>query len=204
MKRIRQFERTDRDITNALLQVMDKKSFEKITVQDILDEAMINRSTFYLHFSDKFAILERLQEKYVGELTKTLDSFLAEKVWDIGEINRSFCAYLADHRPVMKKLLTVRTESLDMEEQLQILFLRYLRESGSHLAPLERELLAGILVKLLVHFVTQEGNAEDLSGEIMQTWLHLTLYFFRVDDIPDAGERLMQLIGELHAGRASR
>ena len=44
MKRVNQFERTDRDITNALLSVMERKPFEKITVQDILKEAMINRS----------------------------------------------------------------------------------------------------------------------------------------------------------------
>lgn len=37
MKRTNQFERTDRDITNALLALMDKKTFEKITVQDILE-----------------------------------------------------------------------------------------------------------------------------------------------------------------------
>lgn len=37
--------------------------------KDILDEAMINRSTFDLHLSDKYAILERLQEKYIAGMT---------------------------------------------------------------------------------------------------------------------------------------
>lgn len=32
MKRIKQFERTDRDITNALLLLLEKNRFEKITV----------------------------------------------------------------------------------------------------------------------------------------------------------------------------
>jgi AcrR family transcriptional regulator len=50
MKRVNQFERTDRDITNALLKVMESKSLEKISVQDILDVAMVSRSTFYQHF----------------------------------------------------------------------------------------------------------------------------------------------------------
>lgn len=35
MKRIKQFERTDRDITNALLLLLEKKRFEKFTVTQI-------------------------------------------------------------------------------------------------------------------------------------------------------------------------
>ena len=44
MKRIKQFERTDRDITNALLLLLEKNRFEKITVAQIIEEAGINRS----------------------------------------------------------------------------------------------------------------------------------------------------------------
>lgn len=33
---------------------------------------MINRSTFYQHFTDKYAVLESLQEKYVTEMTETV------------------------------------------------------------------------------------------------------------------------------------
>ena len=36
MKRIKQFERTDRDITNALLLLLEKNRFEKITVVQII------------------------------------------------------------------------------------------------------------------------------------------------------------------------
>ena len=35
MKRIKQFERTDRDITNALLLLLEKNRFEKFTVPQI-------------------------------------------------------------------------------------------------------------------------------------------------------------------------
>ena len=35
MKRIKQFERTDRDITNALLLLLEKNRFERLTVTQI-------------------------------------------------------------------------------------------------------------------------------------------------------------------------
>ena len=44
-----QYLRTDRAIQSALLSLLGKKPFEKITVQDILDETPVSRATFYKH-----------------------------------------------------------------------------------------------------------------------------------------------------------
>ncbi len=37
--------------------LMEKKSFEKITISDITDECGLNRQTFYYHFKDKYDLL---------------------------------------------------------------------------------------------------------------------------------------------------
>lgn len=199
MKRVNQFERTDRDITNALLSVMERKSFEKITVQDILDEAMINRSTFYQHFTDKFAILERLQERYIGGITERMDTVMKEENWDLGAINQVFCTYINEHRSKMKKLLSVRSENLDMEGQMCALFSRYLGQSGNQLSEFEREALAGMLVRFMVYLLRHDTDLQELGQLSLQAWLNMSLYFFRVDNVPNAGERLLQLIGQMHS-----
>ena len=49
-----QFLRTDKAIKQALIHLLNVKPFEKITVQDILDETPVTRSTFYKHFHDKY------------------------------------------------------------------------------------------------------------------------------------------------------
>lgn len=198
MKRVKQFERTDRDITNALLSVMERKSFEKITVQDILDEAMINRSTFYQHFMDKYAILERLQERYIGGITERMNELAKSEDWDLARINEVFCSYIDEHRSKMKKLLSVRSENLDMERQMCSLFSRYLEQSGSHLNELEREMLSGMLVRFIVYHLEHDTEFVELSRQCLTVWLNMSLYFFRVDDVPDAGDRLLQLIGQMH------
>ena len=87
MRRTNQFERTDRDITNALFQIMTEKPFEKITVQNIIDEAKINRSTFYQHFPDKYAILERVQESVVAEMTDLITNTIQKSSMDFDDIN---------------------------------------------------------------------------------------------------------------------
>ncbi len=199
MKRVNQFERTDRDITNALLSVMERKPFEKITVQDILEEAMINRSTFYQHFTDKYAILERLQDRYIGGITERIDAVTKDEAWDLTQINQVFCVYIDEHRSKMKKLLSVRSENLDMEEQMCRLFSRYLGQANNHLSEFDREALAGMLVRFMVYHLRHDTDLQEIGQFTLQAWLNMSLYFFRVDDVPNAGERLMQLIGQMHS-----
>src|SRR5215468_3821596 len=50
--------RTHHLLRQALMELMPEKGFQAITVQDIVDRAMINRGTFYEHFADKYALLE--------------------------------------------------------------------------------------------------------------------------------------------------
>ena len=58
--------KTRRDIRNALLDLLDdNRSFESITVSQIARRANISRSTFYDHYSDKYALLNALFDYYV-------------------------------------------------------------------------------------------------------------------------------------------
>jgi AcrR family transcriptional regulator len=54
--------RTLQLIKDALLSLIDEKGFDQITVRDLTERADINRATFYLHFPDKIALLERTVE----------------------------------------------------------------------------------------------------------------------------------------------
>ncbi len=45
-------------LQGALRTLMQTKSFDEISVQDITDAATVNRATFYDHYTDKYALLE--------------------------------------------------------------------------------------------------------------------------------------------------
>ena len=45
--------RTRGQLSDALVALMQEKSIDKITVQEVLDRATVGRSTFYLHYRDK-------------------------------------------------------------------------------------------------------------------------------------------------------
>jgi AcrR family transcriptional regulator len=50
--------RTRELLQSALQRLLETKSFEKISVGEIADEAALNRATFYDHYPDKLALLE--------------------------------------------------------------------------------------------------------------------------------------------------
>ena len=52
--------KTKANLYKGLLQLMEEKSFEDIKVIDICNVSLINRSTFYDHFNDKFELLTSL------------------------------------------------------------------------------------------------------------------------------------------------
>jgi AcrR family transcriptional regulator len=49
--------RTRDALGDALVELMQEKPFDSITVQDVLDRAQVGRSTFYSHFTDKDDLL---------------------------------------------------------------------------------------------------------------------------------------------------
>ena len=49
--------KTKNNLYNTLIQLMRNNTFESIKVSDICNKALVNRSTFYAHYNDKYDLL---------------------------------------------------------------------------------------------------------------------------------------------------
>lgn len=58
--------RTRRALQVALIELTVEQGFSAITVRDLTERAMVNRSTFYRHYLDKYDLLE----KYLDEVAE--------------------------------------------------------------------------------------------------------------------------------------
>lgn len=65
--------KTKKILFESLLKLMKDKNFEKIKISDICEMALINRSTFYAHFEDKYELLMELFEEQKLDLLKELE-----------------------------------------------------------------------------------------------------------------------------------
>lgn len=58
----RRITKSQEAIKKALIELMSEKSFDDITIQDIADRANVNRGTIYLHYLDKFDLLDTYKQ----------------------------------------------------------------------------------------------------------------------------------------------
>jgi AcrR family transcriptional regulator len=95
---------------------MEEKGFEGITVKDLTEKADINRGTFYIHYRDKYDLLEQSEAEIIGFIEElAAEGFLnvLQGKWTnrySGEIDPSpfvtkLFQYLQDNSRFMKVVL---------------------------------------------------------------------------------------------------
>lgn len=64
-KEDRRIRRTRKQLEEALIRLLEKKSIQKITVRELADEADITRATFYQHYRDPYEMLKNMQDDII-------------------------------------------------------------------------------------------------------------------------------------------
>lgn len=92
--------RTKKLLTEALLGLMQERAFEKISVNDLCERAMVHRATFYNHFDDKYDLfnyaLDEIEEEMLlstiekGNFSTSKEMYVSiiTRVFDFIEANR--------------------------------------------------------------------------------------------------------------------
>lgn len=175
--------RTDKAIVQTFCQLLKRKPYEKITVQDILDATPISRAAFYQHFADKEAIGEQMMEEYV----KIRDELVAQMA-KLGEdhyisiVKRSS----EEHGDLVAALMKIHTPRVDLASALtDELKARYKQGTDSPYADMEAQVYAAALGQYQVATMQQPAdiNAGDatLYNHVMIE-VFLTLMQWQKDD----------------------
>lgn len=64
--------KTKRAIKETFLEMRKTLPLEKIRVRDICERALINKSTFYSHYSDAFALSDEMEDEAIAALLEKL------------------------------------------------------------------------------------------------------------------------------------
>lgn len=132
----RRQQKTRKAIFEAFTELLGEKRYSNITVQDIIDEANIGRSTFYAHFETKDELLKALCTDIFQHIFS--DSPASEKTHDFSKSNGGLqeklthiLHHLSDSRHEIKSILGCESGELFMvnfKEYLCVLFEKYLNE----------------------------------------------------------------------------
>lgn len=108
-------------ICDAMVTLLEEKPFTKVTVQDILQRAEIQRATFYRYFEDKYEVAEAINHILADHLTRHafaalyLRSVLPEEAQ---------LAFNAKYHRILHQLLHLRIENVDLSQNLVDTFCR--------------------------------------------------------------------------------
>jgi AcrR family transcriptional regulator len=87
-----------------------KKEFEDISVQEIADEATLNRATFYLHYPDKNALLQAMTESRFRDLIERRSITFTGCNGALRAIALGVCDYLAESTSCPSQLARISLE----------------------------------------------------------------------------------------------
>lgn len=111
--------KTRQNIKNTLLSLLESKSLEHITVQDILDQALINRSTFYKHYTDKYAVAEELCNECFSLFCEGVEKrFTEEGTEGLLKCVEQIYQDVYQNQTLFLRLLTIKTDKIHLEDDI--------------------------------------------------------------------------------------
>jgi len=69
--------KTRKALAETLIELLSEKKFQKLTINDICQRAMVSRSTFYQHFEDKYQLVHyciQVEHERIEKLKEEKDS----------------------------------------------------------------------------------------------------------------------------------
>ncbi|WP_243674207.1 TetR/AcrR family transcriptional regulator [Lentilactobacillus kisonensis] len=66
---------TEIKIQKAFIKLINLSGFDKLTIQKLCQEAHISRGTFYLHYIDKYDLLNHYEDEIVANISEIFKRF---------------------------------------------------------------------------------------------------------------------------------
>jgi AcrR family transcriptional regulator len=88
--------RSRRMLMDSLAKLLIQKAFDDISIQEIADEATLNRATFYLHYQDKNALLQAMTESRFRSLIERRGITFTDCRGALRAIALGVCDHLAE------------------------------------------------------------------------------------------------------------
>ncbi len=168
--------KTKKILFSSLMDLLEEKSIDSITVREICQRAMINRMTFYKHYSDKYALLY--------DCVKTLEKDVNASVEQSCSIEKDPLAYcekllnavvnVCEEKKNLLKKLTLQNNVIAsgvisncIQEGIERVLIK-LREQSTRPVEYEAAFITGGCTKIILHWIShkEETSKEQLLKDV--------------------------------------
>jgi AcrR family transcriptional regulator len=174
----RRVRRTRKALQKALLSLIVEQNYDTVTVEEIAERADVGRTTFYLHYKDKDALLLEVTGEFADELEETLSAQLERAEICVEDLVGLIFNLAEQHADMYWAIMTGRCGARVLE-QFQGVFVP--------------------LFKQVLH--TQEGEGTDLSVEFTAVYLwgalKETIIWWQAQDVSNGADNMVQRFNRL-------
>ncbi|MTB63764.1 TetR family transcriptional regulator [Streptococcus sp. zg-86] len=153
--------KTEKNIKDSFIALLQEKTFSAITIQNILDTAVINRSTFYRHYADKFDLANHINQELVVQIKRLLEIRYrptGSVALTIQEMNQEFQSFF-EQKELFLAMLTISHEEVHLREDLLNVMISHYQENFNQ-EDLEAQLFASIVFTTLFYSLTHNQVLE--------------------------------------------
>lgn len=183
-KEYRSAARSRKMIRQAFFEILKEKSFEKITVTDIVKRADVNRSTFYAHYPDVMGVVEEIQEEILEYTQNFMDNINFKDFYENPKpYLQSIVKLVAENNELYRLLMTSAMASKQLDKLKYIIIertLETLEGTNRFESRFELEFATRFFMGGVVDVYTQWLNGvidcslEDLTDQLANMLLYVT------------------------------
>ena len=112
--------KTKKLIKTALSELIQEKGFDHVSITDLTQRANINRGTFYLHYQDKYDLLEKFENEVLDDINTNAENYI-KSIKDIDFLGEDFSneikpciymvfTYIKENYIIMKVILGPKSD----------------------------------------------------------------------------------------------
>jgi len=138
--------KTRASIINAFMTLFFEKDFDTISIKEITEYAQVGRKTFYLHYIDKYDLLDQVVSEKLTELEQICE---AKKLVGVQEGTQLWFEFFENNRSFFVKLFNISNAS-NYKKKL----LHFIEEEFKKKVPTEVATDKGLDYHLYINFIS--------------------------------------------------
>ena len=111
-------------LQDSLIELMKEKPINKITIKELCENADVNRTTFYAHYTDQYDLLRKIEDEVLSWARDVFDTIIDATADEDETIKglEEICQYFVDNS---KHLQVLMSEQGDIDFQKELFTLVY-------------------------------------------------------------------------------
>lgn len=147
-------------IRNAMISLLEKKPFSKITVNDILARAEIQRATFYRYFHDKYEVAEDINHFLAQCIAPNFFSrFYRHEPHDIQHL----LVFWNQYGTLVNRMLFLQIENVNLFQELQDSFINEYRTAYPDASDYEAYLAAHNFLSTFIYQAKHASSIQEIK-----------------------------------------